>query len=372
METQARYIVVGLCAAIAAAAAFFFVYWLHSTGGVGKQALYRVQFDEPVIGLRPGVAVLFNGLRVGEVRSVQLDPSNPKLLLAVIAVDPAAPVRQDTHVGIDAQGLMGSTVVSLTGGSAPAVLNPGPGGEPPLLLGDPDSSESLGHAAKGTLKRIDAILDDNAAALRSGITNLNTFSDALARNSGPVDTILAGLEKTMGGGEPAAPLLSYDLSLPQFLSADRSLTTQIAVPEITPLIVFETQRAMASPKSAERQPLEPGQWSDSLPKLVQAKIEQSLESAGFSHVAKSTEGFTSDVQLLLDIRSFELRLLPEPSAQVEISAKLLGSNGKIMGSQSFQASAPAAGADAPAAFAALNQAFGKVAYDLVLWVEATI
>src|SRR5260370_34306033 len=112
METSARYFVVGLCTVVAVAAGFLFVYWLHSTGGVGKQAFYRVRFEAPVIGLRPGVAVLFNGLRVGEVQRVNLEASNPKLLSAVIAVDPTTPVRADTHVGIDAQGLMGSTVVS--------------------------------------------------------------------------------------------------------------------------------------------------------------------------------------------------------------------------------------------------------------------
>jgi phospholipid/cholesterol/gamma-HCH transport system substrate-binding protein len=371
METHARYTVVGLFAVIATVAAFLFVYWLHSTGGVGQQTLYRIRFESPVIGLRPGIAVFFNGLRVGEVRQVQLDPSDPKRVSGVIAVDPATPVRNDTHVGIDTQGLMGSPIVSLTGGSSPDSPAPGAGGDLPLLVADPGASESLSFSARETLDKVDAILDDNSAPLHSAISNISTFSEALARNSGKVDTILAGLEKTVGGA-PTAPPLFYDLGVPTFPAPEKPLTEQIAVPDVTGLVVFDTQRALASPKPGERTPLEPGQWSDSLPKLVQAKIAQSLESAGFSHVAKATEGFNAEVQVLLDIRAFELQLSPESAAHVDLSAKLLGADGKIIGEKSFNASVPANGADAPAAFAALSEAFGKVAHDIVLWVAKTI
>ena len=104
METQARYVIVGFFTLLIAAAGFVFVYWLHGVGGGAAFALYRLRFDGPVIGLRPGVAVLFNGVRVGEVTLVRFDPRDPKILMAQIAVDPSTPVRQDTQVGIDAQG----------------------------------------------------------------------------------------------------------------------------------------------------------------------------------------------------------------------------------------------------------------------------
>ena len=372
METQARYRIVGLCTLVAAAAGFFFVYWLHNTGGPGAQTLYRVRFDQPVIGMRPGIVVLLNGLRVGEVQRVQLEPENPKQVSAVIAIDPATPVRADTHVGIDAQGLLGSIVVSLTGGSAATAPAPRPDGSMPLLVADPNASESLTQAAKGTLGRFDAMLDDNSAALRSAIGNVNTFSQALAQNSGRVTGILAGLEKTLGVGAPAAPPVSYDLGVPSFPAAGKPLETQLAVPDVSALVVFDTQRALVSPTPDQRRPVEPGQWSDSLPKLVQAKIAQSFEDAGFTHVSRSTEGFTPDVQAVLGIRAFELQLSPEPTAHVDLSVKLLGADGKIMNERSFSASVPAGGADAPAAFTALNQAFSKVAYDLVMWVEQSI
>ena len=49
------------------------------------------------------------------------------------------------------------------------------------------------------MKRIDAILAENAEPLRDVIANFKTFSDALARNSDRVDNVVAGLERMTGG-----------------------------------------------------------------------------------------------------------------------------------------------------------------------------
>jgi len=138
--------------------------------------------------------------------------------MALIAVDPATPMREDTHVGIDSQGLLGSIVVSL---SAAPRRRPQSRARPraPDSRADASASEGLSQAAKGTLKQIDAILDDNADALRKGIAILNTFSEALARNSGRVDSIPAGVEKRWA--RPHAPSRFYDLDVPQIPPADK-------------------------------------------------------------------------------------------------------------------------------------------------------
>jgi phospholipid/cholesterol/gamma-HCH transport system substrate-binding protein len=376
METQARYPIVGLFTLLIVAAGFLFVYWLHSFSNAGALAQYRIRFEAPVIGLRPGVAVLFNGLRVGEVTSVRFDPAAPKILMAQIAVDVTTPIRQDTQVGIDAQGLLGGATVSLTGGASTAILTPGANGEPPLLVASAGETQSLTVAAKTALSRLDGILSDNAQPLRDMIANLSTFSTALARNSGRVDSILAGLEKMTGGGAPKPPPLSYNLSAPEFPAPQdaesRALTLQIALPEPTALVAFETQKVLVAPSPGELRPLEDGQWADSVPKLVQTKMVESLENAGFAHVGKATDGFTPDVQLLLEVRSFDVSLTAPSAAQIEISAKLLGADGKIAAERSFRAMAPASGVESSAAAAALNDAFQTIARDVVAWAQAAM
>ena len=78
MEIRARYTLIGLFTVLATAAAFAFVYWLNTAGGLGQHALYRARFENSVSGLLKGSAVLFNGIRVGEVSELRLNPEDPK------------------------------------------------------------------------------------------------------------------------------------------------------------------------------------------------------------------------------------------------------------------------------------------------------
>ena len=104
METRAPFVVVGAFVLAAIAAAFGFVYWLHNTGGLGPRATYHVQFDGSVPGLLVGAAVLFNGIRVGEVTDLGLAPDSPRRVNATISVASTTPVRSDTKVRLGISG----------------------------------------------------------------------------------------------------------------------------------------------------------------------------------------------------------------------------------------------------------------------------
>ena len=118
MEIRARYMLIGLFTLAVIGAGLLFIYWLNASGGLGKRAAYRIRYDSPVSGLLKGSAVLFNGVRVGEVTALQLDAANPRDVMVAIAIDRTAPVRSDTIASIEFQGLTGAPVVSLAGGTA--------------------------------------------------------------------------------------------------------------------------------------------------------------------------------------------------------------------------------------------------------------
>ena len=117
METRAPFVIVGAFVLAAIVAVFGFVYWLQNTGGLGPRASYRVQFEGSVPGLLVGAAVLFNGIRVGEVTELGLAPGNPRGVNATISVASTTPVRADTKVGLEFQGLTGVPVIALEGGT---------------------------------------------------------------------------------------------------------------------------------------------------------------------------------------------------------------------------------------------------------------
>jgi phospholipid/cholesterol/gamma-HCH transport system substrate-binding protein len=374
METRAPYALIGLFVTAVIAAVFGFVYWLHNSGGLTERTVYRVHFENSVSGLLKGAAVLFNGIRVGEVTNLQLDINNPQVIMATIAVDAGTPVRANTKVGLDFQGLTGVPVVTLQGGSAPLNAATKASGEPFVLTADPSAGQSMTNTARDTLRRLDTILGDNSEAIHSTMANLSTFTDALARNSGKLDGIVAGLERLTGGGAANAAQVVYDLTAPtQFAAIAGAPRGQLIVAEPTALIALETRKFLIRPNPSDEPTFAKAEWSDNAPKLLQAKIIQTFENAGLSKtVSRPAEGLVADRQLALDIRKFQISTTPEPLAEIEFAAKIMSDNGRIVEAKVFHATVPAKEMNASSAATALDEAFGKSATELVIWAAGVM
>lgn len=206
METRANYVVIGLFTLAVIAGGFGFVYWFSRAGDGSERATYRVVFDGAVSGLRTGGWVLFNGIKVGEVSELKLNPQNPRQVIATIHIDRSVPVRTDTKVGLDFQGLTGIAAISVKGGSADATPLTGTDGEPPTLIAEPSATQDVTATirdvaanAGALVRRVDEILVENRETLKTTLGNLESFSATLARNSERLDRIMAGLENFTGG-----------------------------------------------------------------------------------------------------------------------------------------------------------------------------
>jgi phospholipid/cholesterol/gamma-HCH transport system substrate-binding protein len=374
MEIRARYTLIGLFTLFVFGAAFAFVYWLNHAGGLTQQALYRARFENTVSGLLKGSAVLFNGIRVGEVVALELSPENPKQVTAVMSVRRETPVRSDTKVGIEFQGLMGAPVLSLNGGAPDASPATSTDGQPPLLAAAPDAGQNVTDAARGVLRHIDAVVSDNAEPLRTLIANINTFSGALARNSDRVDGILSGLERMTGGGAQKSAAHVFDLKAVQsFPPLAKIPAGQLVVPE--PDVVgnlFNDEIVVRTP-TGERSTAIQAKWPDSLTRVLQSRIVQSFENANYLKIlGRQPEGLKIDYQLLIDLRSFQVVTSDPPTAQFAFSAKIIGETGEILGARIFDVRVPASITDEAAVAAALNEAFRKAVTDLVVWTLKSV
>jgi phospholipid/cholesterol/gamma-HCH transport system substrate-binding protein len=196
METRANYILVGLFALAVIAGGFGFVYWFNSPSSGPERKRYEVVFDGTVSGLKPGGWVLFNGLRVGEVASLRIDPDAPRQVIAVIYVDKDVVLRQDTGVGLEFQGLTGFATIALRGGSANAPVL-----DPPILRADLASTQDLSSAARSVLRRLDTVVSENETSVRTSLKNLEVFTGTLANNAGRIERIIANAEGVVGGAD---------------------------------------------------------------------------------------------------------------------------------------------------------------------------
>jgi phospholipid/cholesterol/gamma-HCH transport system substrate-binding protein len=370
METKARYALIGLFTLAVISAGFGFVYWLQNTGGMGQRTEYRIRFENPVSGLLIGSNVLFNGIRVGEVTSLQLNPNQPRLVLAAVAVDPATPIRSDTAVDMDFQGLTGAPVIALTGGSPTAAALASPDGQPPLLVAAANAGRSLTQSARETLGRLDTILADNATPLHDAVTNFSTFTQVLGRNSDRIDGILAGLERMTGGaaGQPRVPIYSLTAAT-DLPPCPEAVDRQLVVPEPASLLGLSTNKIPVKGTPADPRAFDNGQLADTVPALIQATVIESLENSRcIRSVTRPIDGLQADLQLVLDIRSFAILADGDPKADIDVSAKVVSTDGKNLGSLVIREKAALNTIDPAGAVAALDQAFAKMIKELVPWV----
>ncbi|HEY6753586.1 MAG TPA: MlaD family protein [Pseudolabrys sp.] len=203
MERKANYALIGFFTFAVVAGAFGFIFWLHHSSGKKQAVAYRVIFDSSVSGLQVGGNVLFNGIRVGEVTSLRLDPDKPNQVIAQLAVNKATPIRSDTRVGLEFAGLIGVAAVSLKGVSANTPLIEREEGEPPTLKADPSASQDMMQAARDVLNKAEEVIAANQEALHQAIADIATFSASLARNADSVDSIVSDAKATMSNAKEA-------------------------------------------------------------------------------------------------------------------------------------------------------------------------
>ncbi|ODT31170.1 MAG: organic solvent ABC transporter substrate-binding protein [Kaistia sp. SCN 65-12] len=200
METRANYVIVGIFTLAAILAAFAFVYWTAAIGDRGETVMLRVRIPGSASGLGRGSFVLFNGVKVGDVRRVYIDVSNPTAAIADAEVDRTTPITKSTKADIGLAGLTGQANIELKGGN-PAEVNlldeAEAEGKVAEIVANPSAVTNLLQTAQDIFGRADKVLSelegfthDVRGPLTETVQNVQTFSDALARNSGGIDKFL--------------------------------------------------------------------------------------------------------------------------------------------------------------------------------------
>ena len=196
METRANYFLIGTFTLAVIAAALGFVLWFQSLHSTKARSPLRVVFEGAASGLRNGGSVNFNGVRVGEVISVKLD--NPKRVVALAMVENTAPIRKDTLVGLDFQGLTGVAAISLKGGMETAPPVPLDEDGVPVLTADPELLMDISESVKATLRNVNKVVAENAESVKDSLQNLQVFTASLARSSDKIDSIMAKVDGVIG------------------------------------------------------------------------------------------------------------------------------------------------------------------------------
>ncbi|HEY5796519.1 MAG TPA: ABC-type transport auxiliary lipoprotein family protein [Bosea sp. (in: a-proteobacteria)] len=180
--------------------------------------------------------------------------------------------------------------------------------------------------------------------------------------------IAAGVLLT-GCGGGSAPT-TYDLTAPRDFGRIGGSRATLMVQEPTTVQALDSDRVIVRDSTGALSFLGGAQWADRVPKLVQVRLIQTFENGSrLGSVARPGDRVTPEVQLLTDIRSFNIDTA-SGMAVVEITAKLVGDRtGDIRRAKLFSARVPAGAVDGAGAAQALDQALSKVLVEIARWAR---
>jgi phospholipid/cholesterol/gamma-HCH transport system substrate-binding protein len=184
MKMRASNLMIGSVAFVAIAVTFAGVLGLRKIHALQQQTPLRIVFEGSASGLRKGGNVNFDGVQVGEVISLQLD--NPRKVIALVRLDETAPIRKDTIVGLEFQGLTGVAAISLTGGAAMAPPVPLDTDGVPTLVADLSETETIRDA----LHNVDRFLVNNQTTVKDALLSFETYTAALVSKSEAIGGII--------------------------------------------------------------------------------------------------------------------------------------------------------------------------------------
>lgn len=198
METKANYILIGAFTLVGILGGFGFLLWLAKVEVDRQYAYYEVLFEN-VSGLGEAGDVRYNGLQVGQVVGLALDPQDPSKVRVRLEVDGATPVKTDTIATLQSLGVTGVSFVGLSGGSPDADIVPEDG----LIRSEISAFQSVLQGAPELLQKAVLLLEDiNEVVNQENRAAVGDILENLSSASGRLDQTLADFET-----------LSDDLSL---------------------------------------------------------------------------------------------------------------------------------------------------------------
>jgi phospholipid/cholesterol/gamma-HCH transport system substrate-binding protein len=175
METKANHVLIGAATLIGAALAMLFAMWIARADFNRNYAVYDVVFAGPVRGLSNGAEVRFQGIKVGEVTNLRINPQNAGQVLARIRIDGDAPIRTDSVAQLEPIGLTGVNLIQLSGGSEtspllrPDILRP-----PPQIASKPTDLDKIIASGSDIAQRAnDALLAVQTLLTKENVDNVS-------------------------------------------------------------------------------------------------------------------------------------------------------------------------------------------------------
>ncbi|MFV0333006.1 MAG: MlaD family protein [Tropicimonas sp.] len=185
METKANFALIGAFTVLGFLGLLGFLMWFAKLQLNQQFAYYDAYFPE-VAGLSVSSQVLFAGLNVGRVTTIELAPDSPDAVRVTLELAEHTPVRTDSRASIETSAVTGVSQITITPGRAASpLLRDIETDDIPIIRSSPTALQTLGEQAPELLSRANVVAQQ--------LTQL--FGD---ENQERVTNILINVERATG------------------------------------------------------------------------------------------------------------------------------------------------------------------------------
>ncbi|KJD19270.1 ABC transporter permease [Vreelandella aquamarina] len=269
METRAHHILIGLFTVLTAAAALLFALWMSYAADQRDYQPYRILFERSVNGLSVGSKVQYNGIEVGDVTELSLNPDDPRQVITLIRVYEDTPIKVDTRAKLAFASITGSMSVQLYGGTPESQrLLAQSSDDTPFIKADPSPIATLLDEGEEMVENLNAILQS--------VNEL--FNDNNREQAGNILTNIAQITEMVASQQSA---LDENMTLFGDVSRQASTTLESIESlslEANRLLSQEGQQVMRSAESASRNVASAAQRIEQLVNDNAGAVENTLQS----------------------------------------------------------------------------------------------
>lgn len=206
MEFRVNYTLVGLFVVVLVFTTVTLGIWLTSADKGKAYNTYLVYMHESVSGLTEQALVKFNGVVVGYVDSIKINPNNLKQVILVLKIEAKIPITESTVATLKSQGITGYTFVGLEATTPVApLLKPAVGKKYAVIASRPSLLVRLGDALHDVTVNLNSMTqrlhevfdDDNIDNFKSILSHMDKVMLTLARNNEHINSSLANVDKLL-------------------------------------------------------------------------------------------------------------------------------------------------------------------------------
>ncbi|MBR9923724.1 MAG: MCE family protein [Gammaproteobacteria bacterium] len=270
METRAHHVLIGLFTLGTAVAALLFALWMSYADGERNYQPYRILFERSVSGLSIGSKVQYNGIEVGDVTELTLNPDDPRQVIASVRVYEDTPIKTDTRAKLSFASITGSMSIQLYGGTPESsrLINQ-TDDMAPFITADPSPIATLFDEGETMIQNINSIL-----------LNVNElFNEGNREQAGTILTSIAQITEMIASQQTA-----LDQNMALFGEVSRQATATLESidtlsQEATQLLRRDGQQMMQSAASASRDVASAAQRIEQLVNDNAAAVDSTLQGA---------------------------------------------------------------------------------------------